>query len=180
MADLSIGLHLPGLMIGVNNIELTGLASKFGRGKPAGPYLITSRDSGLALDTLQHPRGSRVGVLPTGADPHQLWYVRPSGVKGEATIISAANYLALDAARDNPADPHPVTWDLDGEQGQRWQLLPTVDGIGFLVKSPHNGQCLTLTEAARDHLDERWAPWFSAQTGGRSQQWIFSLPHGNL
>lgn len=173
-------LHVPGLVIGVDDIEITGLGSKFGRAKPAGPYLITSRDSGLALDTLKQSLGGRVGALPPVASPHQLWYVRPSGVKGQATIISATNALALDATREDPADPHPVMWELDGEQGQRWQLESTTDGIGFLVKAPHNGTYLTLTAKARDHLDKPWAPWFSNRTGDRPQQWIFSLPHGNL
>jgi hypothetical protein len=176
----SIGLNLPGFSIGINNIEMTGLVSKFGRAKPAGPYLITSRDSGLALDTLQYPKGSRIGALPPNADPQQLWYVRPSGVKDQVAIVSAASHLALDSARDNPSDPHPVTWDLDEKQGQRWQFLPTADGIGVLVKSPHNGKCLALSGEARSHLDEPWAPWFSTQSGDRSQQWIFSLPHRSL
>ena len=180
---MSWKLHLkplnPGAEIGVEDIEITGGRSMFWRAKPTGPYRITNRASGLALDTLKQSQGARVGTLPPSASPHQLWYVRPSKVKGQVTIISATNALALDAAREDPADPHPVMWEPDGEQGQRWQLEPTVDGIGSLVKVPHDGSYLTLTAEARDHLDKPWAPWFSARTGDHSQRWIFSLVDGN-
>jgi hypothetical protein len=66
MARLKFELHLPGLVIGVDDIKLTGLGRRFGRAKPAGPYLIAGRASGLAPDTgLQYTREavSRPGHL---------------------------------------------------------------------------------------------------------------------
>jgi hypothetical protein len=178
---LNFELHLPGVVIGVGNIKLTGLSRRFGRRKPAGPYLIAGRASGLALDTaLQFDQGHRVATWPPHALPHQLWYLRPSGVKDEATIVSAASGLALDSTRDTSSDARPVTWEPNGEPWQRWRLEPTPDGIGYLIKSPHNGNYLTLSEEARKHLDQPWHPWFAPREGNHSQQWIFSLPMGNI
>lgn len=182
MARGKIELHLPGLVFGVDDIELTGLSRRFERDKPAGPYLITGRASGLALDaTEQHYQGHRVATWPPHALPHQLWYLRPSGVKDEVTIISAARGLALDSTPDTSGDIHPVMWEPNREPWQRWRLEPAPDGIGFLIKSPHKGNFLMLSEEARWHLDAPWAPWFAPREGGNySQQWIFSLPMGNI
>jgi hypothetical protein len=135
----------------------------------------------LAIDTgLQHDPGGLVIAWPPHAHPHQLWYLRPSGVKGEATIISAANGLALDSDRETSGSTHPLMWEPSGEPWQRWRLEPAADGIGFLIKSPHNGNFLELSAEAREHLDEPWHPWFSPRTGNHDQQWIFSLPYGTI
>jgi hypothetical protein len=160
--------HLPGLVIGVDDIELTGLSRRFGHGRPSPevPYLITGRASGLALDaTEQHHQGHRVATCSPHALPHQLWYLRPSRVKDEATIISAASGLAMDATRETSGDIHPVMWEPNGEPWQRWRIEPAPDKIGFRIKSPHNGNLLTLTEEARLHLDNPWAPWFASPVG---------------
>jgi hypothetical protein len=181
VARFKVELHLPGLTVGVDDIKVTGFGRKFQRNKFAGPYLITNRASGLALDTAMHfDHGHRVATWPPHAHPHQLWYLRPSGVEGEATIISAANGLALDSTRETSGDVHPLMWEPNGETWQRWRLEPAADGIGYLVKSPHNGNFLTLVEEARNHLDSPWAPWFAPREGNSTQQWIFSLPYGNL
>jgi hypothetical protein len=181
VATGKVELHLPGLVFGVDDIELTGLSRRFGRDKPAGPYLITGRASGLTLDaTEQHGQGHRVATWPPHALLHQLWYLRPSGVKDEAAIISAASGLALDSTPETSGDIHPVMWEPNGKPWQRWRLEPAPDRIGFLIKSPHNGNFLTLTEEARWHLDDPWAPWFASRVGNPIQQWIFSLPMGDI
>jgi hypothetical protein len=118
MARLKLELHLPGLVIGVDDIKLTGLSRRFGRARPVGPYLITGRASGLALDTAQqYDHGHQVATWGPHALPHQLWYLRPSGVKDEATIISAASGLALDATHDAAGDNRPVTWEPTANRG---------------------------------------------------------------
>ena len=72
-------------------------------------------------------------------------------------------------------------WEPNREPWQRWRLEPAPDGMGFLIKSPHKGNFLMLSEEARRHLDAPWAPWFAPREGGNhSQQWIFSLPMGNI
>ena len=72
---VKLELHLPGLVIGVDDVELTGLSRRAGRAKlPASPYLITGRASGLAVDaTLRTSQGHPVEALPPHALPHQLW-----------------------------------------------------------------------------------------------------------
>jgi hypothetical protein len=181
MVHFKLELHLPGLVIGADDIDMTGVGRKFGRSKPAtGPYLIISRSSGLALDTgLQHV-GARVATWPPHAQPQQLWYLRPSGVKEEAMIISAENGLAVDSTRETSGDIHPLMREPGTEPWQRWRLEPAADGIGFLIKSPHNGNFLTLSEEARKHLDKPWAPWFTPRKGNLNQQWILSLPYGSI
>jgi hypothetical protein len=57
----------------------------------------------------------------------------------------------------------------NGEPWQRWRLEPGADGIGIMIKSPHNGRFLTLTEDARRQLDgEPWHPWFAPRQGNHS------------
>jgi hypothetical protein len=57
------------VVVGVEDIELTGLWRWFKRNKSKGPYLITSRAAGLALDaTEQYNQGHRVAT----ALPHEL------------------------------------------------------------------------------------------------------------
>jgi Ricin-type beta-trefoil lectin domain-like len=181
MVRFKVQLHLPGLTIGVDDIQVTGTGRRFGRNKFAGPYLVTNRASGLALDTgLQYEQGPRAVTWPPHAYPHQLWYLCPSGVKGEATIVSAANGLALDSTRETSGDIHPVMWEPNGETWQRWKLEAAADRIGYLIKSPHNGNYLTPFEDARNHLDAPWSPWFSPREGNGDQQWIFSLPYGDI
>lgn len=134
---------------------------------------------GLALDTTQqHGQGHRVASCSPDALPHQLWYLRPSGAKGETTIISAASDLALDSTPETFGDIHPVMWEPNGTPWQRWQLKPTLDKDCYLIKSLHNGNFLTLTEEARWHLDDAWAPWFASQMENPTQQGDFSLVHG--
>lgn len=180
MARLKFEVHLPGLVVGVDDIKMTGLRRWFSRGKPAGPYLIISRASGMALDTGgQYDHGHVLAGSPNSF-PHQLWYLRPSGIQDEATIISAANGLALDATVPTTGDIHPLMWEPNEEPWQRWRLEPAPDGIGFLIKSPHNGNYLTLSQEAHWHTDDKWMPWFSPRQAEHSQQWIFSLPYGNI
>jgi SAM-dependent methyltransferase len=77
--------------------------------------------------------------------------------------------------------PHGHTDSLAAALRQRhWRLGPAADGIGFLIKSPHNGNFLTLSEEARQHLDQPWAPWFTPRKGNLNQQWILSLPYGSI
>lgn len=183
MIRLRFEVHLPGLVIGVDDIKVTGLINRFGRSKPAGPYLITNRASGLALDTGKHDdQAYRAVGLPPGAFLRQLWFLRPSGVKDEVALISAVNGLALDATRETSGDPHPVTWEPNGEPWQRWRLEAAPDKIGFLIKSPHHGSYLTLSEKAREHVDdaEPWSPWFAPRKANHEQQWVLSLPYDNV
>jgi hypothetical protein len=74
VARLKLELHLPGSVIGVDDIQPTGLSRGFGRAKRAGPYLIAGRASGLALDaTRQTGQGHRVATWPPHALAHHLW-----------------------------------------------------------------------------------------------------------
>jgi hypothetical protein len=181
MAQGKIELHLPGLVIGVDDIKITDIRRWFGRTQHAGPYLVIGRASGLALDTgLQYDPGHRVASYSPHAQKQQLWYLRPGGVKDEVAIISAANGLAWDSGRDTSDGNHPHMQELNGEPWQRWRFEPTSDGIGFFIKSPHNGNYLTLWEEAREHLKEPWHPWCAPRDGNQPQQWIFSQPYGNI
>jgi hypothetical protein len=105
--------------------------------------------------------------------------MRPTGVRGEVSIISAANELAMDATRATSDGIQPLMSRPNGEPWQHWRLKPSVDGDGFLIKSPRTGNCLTLTKGAREKLHEQWAPWLSEQKGGPDQKWIISLPDGS-
>jgi hypothetical protein len=80
------------------------------------------------------------GELRTGRDQQEPL---AGPVKDEVMIISAANGLALDSTVPT-GDIHPVIWEPHGESWQRWRLEAAPDGIGFLIKSPHNGNYLTL------------------------------------
>ena len=66
----------------------------------AGPYLIISRACGLAFDPgHQSQPGNWVIVHPPHAERQQLWYLQPTGVEGEFSVVSDENGLALVATR---------------------------------------------------------------------------------
>ena len=183
VARLKFELHLPGLVIGVDDIKLTGLSRRSGQARPVGPYLIAGRASGLALDaTLQYDQGPRVTTWPPHALPHQLWYLRPSGVKDEATIISAASGLALDSTVPTSGDIHPVMWEPNGEPWQRWRLEPAPDGIGFRSsrrttetssRSPKKPDGTSTPHGPRGSLPERET---TASSGSSPCPWAISDP----
>ena len=170
MTRWKVELHLPMLVVGAEDIQV-----KFGRHhKEAGPYLIIGRACGFAFDTA-YATGPGHGLIlwPPHALRHQLWYLRPTGTTGEASVISAANGLAIDATEET-ADPKPVMSEPTNSLRQRWRLADSPDGAGYLMQSVHNGLYLTVSEDA----EPRWRPWFTPRHGDLSQQWIIALPHG--
>lgn len=162
----------PGLTVGVEGVSFTPRRKK--KTDPAGPFLIIARDCGLALDTgLDNRPRARPLLWPPHADRHQLWFLQPSGVAGEALIVSAANGHALDATT-NSEQSELVMWEPNAEPWQRWKLNKSPDGAAFEIQSMHNRRFLTVSGDA----EPRWHPWFEDRLFNWSQQWIFALPHG--
>lgn len=170
---LSLGaLGLPGISVGVEDISLPTRRKK--KNDPAGPFLITARDCGLALDTaFGNQSGKRPHLWPPHADRHQLWFLHPTGVQGEVLIVSAANGLALDSTTDSH-NPKLLMWEPHAEPQQRWRLKKSPDGAAFEVQAVHSQRCLT----AHDKAERGWRPWFEERRSTWSQQWIFAIPHG--
>ena len=172
MVRWKVELHLPLLVVGAEDIHV-----KFARRRrEAGPYLIISRACGYALDADQRASGpgQLLIVFSPHAQPNQLWYLRPTGMADEVSIISAANGMAVDATQETAGDPHPVLSEPGGAASQRWQLEAAPDGTGHLLQSVHSRRYLTANEGTQ----RTWNPWFEARHGHMSQQWIFAVPHG--
>jgi hypothetical protein len=82
----------------------------------AGPFVLVNRACGPALDAGANVDGGwHVKVQPCTWSRQQLWYLRPTGVKGEVHIESADNGMVLDATE-------PLNGDI--------QLLLTRSRIG--------------------------------------------------
>jgi hypothetical protein len=174
MARLRVDLRLPlpGLVIGIDDIKMPSRKRK----SLAGPFLIISRACGLALDarTRLDP-GSIPHLWPPHAKPNQLWFLKTSGHKGEAFILSAAaGNLALDST--TPEKHHVQLREMENEAWQRWRILGAADGVCYLLQSAHNGKFLT----AGNESERGWCPWFEKRHGQVGQQWIIAAPHGNV
>ncbi len=168
---VSLKIKLPGVEIGLDGID-----GVFGSRKRRGPFVIISRDRGMALDTDgRRGNGTPVVVRRTNAGNSQFWYLEPSGHAGEIRIISADNRLALDATR--PGDiGKPILWEWHGPPWQRWTLTSTPDGAAFVIGSVGHDRVLAMTQDA----EPGWQPWLEERRGVESQHWVLALPHGAL
>ncbi len=169
-ARVRVEIRLPGIAIGTDDVE-----ALFKRGSDAGPFLITSRPCGLCLDTgFASDNGAPVILWPPHGRRHQLWYLQPTGRKGETLVVSADTGLALDATRGEAAGRGVVLWEPHSADWQRWRLEPAADGAGYLLVSAADSRVLT----GSDNAERGWVPWMSDRAGGWSQQWLLCLPHG--
>ena len=169
---VSVRIGFPGISVGLENISLPAWRKK--RTDPAGPFLIISRDCGLALDTAwRNQPGGSPHLWSPHAERQQLWFLRPSGVRGEVLIVSADNGLALDSTLDSQK-PDLLMWEPHAEAHQRWRLKKSSDGAAFEVEGVHSRRLLT----AADDFKPTYKPWFDDRRFTRAQQWLFALPHG--
>ncbi len=163
-------IRLPGITIGAKDV-----GALFKQGHGAGPFLLISRCCGLALDTAF---ATDNGALPILWPPHgrrqQLWYLRPSGYRGEVLVVSAESGLTLDST-PNPDGERPLLWEGHGEVWQRWVLRQAPDGIGYLLTSVLSGRVLMTSEEAEPY----WHPWLADRDAGWPQQWLLTMPHGD-
>jgi hypothetical protein len=112
------------------------------RRTPPGPFLLISRDRGLALDTAFLTEGKSPILWPTHAQPHQLWNFQRTEHREQYLIVSVENGLALDARTDSEMSRRAVMWSPHGESHQRWRLHPTNDGTAFIIESVRTGHVL--------------------------------------
>lgn len=169
MTDVTI--RLPFVDIGLGEIKLRPERKQ----RDAGPFVIISRACGMALDTaFSTDMGSRPILWPPHGRTHQMWFLRPTGTKGEVAIASADNRLVLDSTVPIGDDVHPVLWEEHLEPWQRWRLERAADGYGFFIQSVHNRMYLTASEDA----ERKWQPWFAGREGNFNQQWMLAMPYG--
>ena len=176
MPKLSVELGLPGLKIGVSEINLTRGRKRAKRG--VGPFLFIARQCGLALDTgCQKENGDKVIVWATHGQQQQFWSLCPTGYAGEFTIRAELGGLTLDATTDPHGDNRPVLWRYHGESQQRWRLLESPDGVGHFLQSVHSGKFLAMDSAGQNG----WFPWFEADRDQNSwdKQWLVVRAYTN-
>ena len=176
MSKLSVELGLPGLKIGVSEINLTRGRKRAKRG--VGPFLFIARQCGLALDTgCQKENGDKVIVWATPGQQQQFWSLWPTGYAGEFTIRAELGGLTLDATTDPHGDNRPVLWRYHGESQQRWRLLESPDGVGHFLQSVHSGKFLAMDSAGQNG----WFPWFEADRDQNSwdKQWLVVRAYTN-
>lgn len=179
MAKLGFQLGVSGYGLPNFSVEVKDIHLNFpGRdAKGAGPFVLVNRACGLALDAGANVDGGwHVKVQLCTWSRQQLWYLRPTGVKGEVHIESADNGMVLDATQPLHGDIHPVQWRLHREPWQRWQLAESPDGSAYYIATVHGGgqRFLTLN---RDAVPD-WSPWFQDRGELRGQQWVIAQPFG--
>lgn len=170
--DISVEIRLPFLTIGTTSIQ--SLFRRRDR-RTAGPFLIISVTSGLALDTaLGTAQGTSPHLWGPHGKPHQLWYLRPSGHAGEVHIVSVANGLALDAGRGMGDGHQPQMWEQSDVAWRRWRLTPSPDGRAHTLSCEGTGTVLDSP------WDAKWEtrPVMWNGHGGENQQWVLALPFG--
>jgi hypothetical protein len=174
MVRAGIEVGLPGLLFKVDDIKVDfSRAPKIG----VGPFLIMNRTCGLALDgesTLDG--GKNLSVHQVTARPRQLWYVRPSGVKGQVLVVNAENNMAMDARPDEHGDIHPTMWTQHREPWQRWVLEESSDGAAFFLATVHDRKRRFLTMSGEAAAG--WSPWFEERLERQGQQWVLAQPVG--
>lgn len=187
MSKLSVELGLPGLKIGVSEINLTrdreraeiNLTRDQERAeRGVGPFLFIARQCGLALDTgYGMDNGASVIVWSTHGQQQQFWSLWPTGYAGEFTIRAELGGLALDATTDPHGDNPPVLWRHHGESQQRWRLLESPDGVGHFLQSVHSGKFLAMDSAGQNG----WVPRFEADRDQNSwgKQWLVVRVYAN-
>lgn len=168
---VSVELRLPGITIGTNDVQ-----ALFSRGRDAGPFLIIARQSGLALDTGFSAVPGKPLLYGAHGRRHQLWYLRATGHRDEAMIVSADSGLALDGTHD-PHDGQVVLLEEPhGETRQRWALSQAPDGVGYLIACVSGSRVLDVGQTP----EEGWNPWLWGNHGAWWQQWILAMPHGKV
>lgn len=170
---IKLEVRLPGISFGVDDV-----ASFFRRRSPSrGPFLLISRDCGLALDTgLQTHKGAEPVLWPAHGFGHQLWYFKASPHRGEFVITSVANGLVLDARIGNELGRQTVMWTYHGEPHQRWRLHATGDGAAFVVESVATGHVLDRPREAEAASKTRPVLW--ERHDEMNQQFLIAMPSG--
>ncbi|WP_203237610.1 RICIN domain-containing protein [Streptomyces sp. CdTB01] len=172
MAYIRLEIRLPFLTIGTTSVR-----SLFRRRDrdAAGPFLIISVSSGLALDTaFGTAQGASPHLWGPHGKPHQLWYMRPSGHKEEVHIVSAANGLSLDAPRGMGEGHQPQMWAQSDVAWKRWRLTPSPDGRSHQLSCEGTGTVLDSPWDAK--AGTRPVMWNGHD--GENQQWVLALPFG--
>ncbi|HEY9390956.1 MAG TPA: RICIN domain-containing protein [Mycobacteriales bacterium] len=155
-------------------IRTDDVLSLFPRRKhTAGPFLIISVSSGLALDTaFRHGAGERPHLWAPHGKPQQLWYLRPSGHVNEVLIVSALNGLVLDAGR---GEGHRVQMRPEKDAAwQRWRLAPSADRMAHVLASVGTGTVLHCPSGAEQTTE----PVMREPAERDNQQWLLLLPFG--
>ena len=178
MPKLSVELGLPLLRIGVADIKLTRGRRRSGA-KGVGPFLIVSRQCGLALDTAYGmENGSPVWMWAVHGKLQQFWSLRPAGKDGEFSVRAEMGGLALDATTDERGADAPFLWTPHGAPWQRWRLSDTPDGVGLFIQSVYSGAYLTMNAAG----ENGWIPWLSTGLDDRDsmdKQWLLVRVYGS-
>ncbi|MEU5402317.1 RICIN domain-containing protein [Streptomyces sp. NPDC005963] len=169
-SQISVELRLPFITIGTSNVR--SVLQRRNR-RIAGPFMIVSVTSGLALDTaFTTAQGSLPHLWPTHGKPHQLWHLKPSGHRDEVHIVSAANRLLLDGAHLAGEGDHPRMSASNGEARQRWRLASAPDGRAHQLVCVGTGKALDCPwEAERTTRPVLWEPH-----DGENQHWVLAMP----
>lgn len=167
-----------GFNFGLVSVEVEDIFYYFGkRQQYAGPFLIVERYSGLALETDHRAvRGWQpfLGGLHGGMG--QRWVMeRLTEHKGEVSIRSELNGLALDSTWDYNNGAPLLLWDSHGQDDQRWRLRPTPDKTGWYIESAKDERIIDVGE----NPEKGGHPWMYDDHGLAWQQFLI-LPVGKI
>lgn len=168
---LSVELKLPFLSVRAENVRIRLRRWQ----RSAGPFLLISRTSGLALDsTYDTAAGSRPHMWSVHGLQQQLWYLHPVGRAGRVSIVSAYSSLALDAGEGSGKGHRPQLHGLSRSEWQEWTLAPAPEGGAQIIRSCGNGLILDCPWDAKVET----YPVIYNSNGGENQHWLVSLPIG--
>jgi len=160
---------------GILSVETDDVLKLFQRRRTSrGPFILTIRGRGLALDTAFGMEGDRPILWPVHAMPHQLWYFHRTDHADQFQIVSVANGLALDAQTGRETPRKAVMWSRHTGSHQRWRLHPTDDGAACFVESVRTGHVLDAPWEAGP--ETRTPPVLYEMHGGENQQFVIAAP----
>ena len=169
-AKVEVEIRLPFISIRTDSVR--SLLSRR-RTRSAGPFMIISVTSGLALDAaFETKQGAHPHLWGPHGKPHQLWYLRPSGHNGEVTVVSASNGLLLDGGRGVGQGYNPEMWARNDQAWQRWSLKTSPDGRA------HQIVCVGTGMALDSPHESEWGTWpvMWDSHEGENQQWVLAMP----
>lgn len=184
MSDVSVGIGLTGIRIGLSADSFDSLRQRFNRRTLyGGPVMLIERRTGLALDATPEPGHETRPVLwtPHGL-PWQQWRIVKRG-PDLYSIISEMGHYALTTDHESKCGNHSWVWlERDRQRNaQQWRLQKLSDRTAFGIEaksvnfSLDGTDCAQLPAAGEDlSIDSPTPPIMWETHGDLQQQWIIA------
>ena len=148
-------------------------------GNPAQYYYIQSKLNGYVLDIkgANGAQGTPIITWPkkdVSQSDNQLWYFVDAGVtKGQYTIRSKLNGMAIDIYGNGGQGSKLIAWPVHGHENQRWSLQ--FNGEYAFITSAKPGNLVIDIKGANSSKEAEVIVWPKKASGTNNQEWRFEV-----